>query len=63
MPMDVMQILGFSRSTTYEVIRSGRLPSVVEGSTRFVTERGITEYIALLEREAQQDHNEIGRAA
>ncbi|WP_109525005.1 helix-turn-helix domain-containing protein [Nocardia aurea] len=51
---DVVRLLGFSRSLIYELIRSGRLPSVSEGRARRITANGIREYIALLEKEAEE---------
>ncbi|MGN9837574.1 helix-turn-helix domain-containing protein [Nonomuraea sp. H19] len=50
---DVVRLLGQSRSSVYELIRSGRLKSVKEGRTRLVTAAAIGEYIALLEREME----------
>lgn len=49
---EVIQILSLSRSTVYELIRSGRLRTVKEGGTRLVPAGAITEYVALLEQEA-----------
>jgi excisionase family DNA binding protein len=51
---DAMRILSLSRSVIYELIRSGRLRSVKEGRTRLITAAAIRDYIALLEREAQE---------
>ncbi|MEU8355943.1 helix-turn-helix domain-containing protein [Nonomuraea sp. NPDC048882] len=50
---DAMTLLGQSRSSIYELIRSGRLRSVKEGRTRLIPSTAICEYIALLEREAE----------
>lgn len=50
---EAMRLLGQSRSSIYELIRSGRLRSVKEGRTRLVPSTAIREYIALLEREAE----------
>ena len=49
---DAMVVLSMSRSVIYEQIRSGRLRSVTQGRTRLIPASAITEYIALLEREA-----------
>ena len=49
---DVMQVLSMSRTVIYEQLRSGRLRSVKQGTTRFVTVQAIAEYIELLETEA-----------
>ncbi len=50
---DAMDVLSMSRSVIYEQIRSGRLRSVTQGRTRLIPASAITDYIALLEREAQ----------
>jgi excisionase family DNA binding protein len=49
---EAMEVLSLSRSVIYEQLRSGRLRSVTQGRTRFVPAAAITEYVALLEREA-----------
>ncbi|MFI6902173.1 helix-turn-helix domain-containing protein [Nonomuraea sp. NPDC050394] len=49
---DAMRLLSLSRSVIYELIRSGRLHSVTEGRTRLIPATAISDYIALLEREA-----------
>ena len=49
---DVMSVLNMSRSVIYEQIRAGRLHTVKQGRRRYVTAAGITDYVALLEREA-----------
>ena len=50
--VDAAAVLSLSRSAIYEQIRSGRLRSVTQGRTRLIPASAITEYIALLEREA-----------
>ena len=50
--VDAVAVLSLSRSVIYEQIRSGRLRSVTQGRTRLIPASAITEYIALLEREA-----------
>ncbi|XKK58193.1 helix-turn-helix domain-containing protein [Streptomyces sp. ARC12] len=45
-------MLGLSRSVVYGLIRVGRLRTVKEGRTRLVPASAITDYVALLEREA-----------
>jgi excisionase family DNA binding protein len=52
-----MAVLSLSRSVIYELIRSGRLRSVKEGTSRLIPARAIAEYVSLLERES------AGRAA
>ncbi len=47
-----MRVLSMSRTVIYELIRSGRLRSVTEGRTRFIPASAISDYVALLEREA-----------
>jgi hypothetical protein len=51
---DVMSALSMSRSVIYEQIRAGRLRTVKQGRRRYVTAAGITDYVALLEREASR---------
>jgi len=45
-------VLSMSRTVIYELIRSGRLRSVKQGRSRLIPASAITEYVALLEREA-----------
>lgn len=47
-----MAALSLSRSKIYELIRAGRLRAVKEGRGRLVPATAITDYVALLEREA-----------
>lgn len=49
---EAIEILSLSRSTVYELIRSGRLRTVKEGGTRLVPANAISEYVTLLEWEA-----------
>jgi excisionase family DNA binding protein len=49
---EAMEILSMSRSVIYELIRSGRLRTVKEGRARLIPASAITDYVALLEREA-----------
>lgn len=51
---DAMRVLSMSRTVIYEQIRSGRLRSVKQGRTRYITESAIRSYIALLEKEAEE---------
>jgi excisionase family DNA binding protein len=50
---EAMQLLSLSRSVIYKQIRSGRLRSVKEGTTRLIPAEAIAEYVALLEAEAE----------
>jgi excisionase family DNA binding protein len=50
---EVMRLLSMSRSVIYQQIRSGRLRSVKEGKTRLIPADAITDYVALLEAEAE----------
>jgi excisionase family DNA binding protein len=50
---EAMLMLSLSRSVIYQQLRSGRLRSVKEGSSRRIPAAAIAEYIALLEREAE----------
>ncbi|WP_406289575.1 helix-turn-helix domain-containing protein [Embleya sp. NBC_00896] len=49
---EVVRILRLSRTVIYDLIRTGRLRTVKEGRARLVPATAITEYAALLEREA-----------
>ncbi|WP_032773360.1 helix-turn-helix domain-containing protein [Streptomyces sp. NRRL F-2202] len=49
---DAARVLGLSRSVVYDLIRAGRLRTVKQGRTRLVPASAITDYVALLEREA-----------
>ena len=51
---DAMVILSLSHTSIYEQIRSGRLRSVKEGRARRITDAAIRDYIALLEKEAEE---------
>jgi excisionase family DNA binding protein len=51
---DVVRLLGLSRTVIYELIRSGRLRSVKEGRARRISDAAIRDYIALLEKEAEE---------
>lgn len=50
---EAMRLLSLSRSVVYNQIRTGRLRSVKEGSTRLIPADAIADYIALLEAEAE----------
>ena len=52
---DAMQILSMSRTVIYEQLRSGRLRSVHQGRARLISAAAITDYIALLEAEAETE--------
>ncbi|WP_214415632.1 helix-turn-helix domain-containing protein [Sphaerisporangium fuscum] len=52
---DAMKVLRLGRTAIYELIRSGRLRSVREGRARLIPATAIRDYVALLEREAQED--------
>ena len=49
---DAMRLLSLSRSVIYEQMRVGRLKSVTQGRTRLIPAVAIADYIALLQREA-----------
>lgn len=51
---EAMVLLAMSRSTIYEQMRSGRLRSVTQGTSRFIPESALHEYVELLEKEAQE---------
>ena len=50
-----MQLLSLSRSVIYEQIRTGRLKSVTQGRTRLIPASAITDYVSMLQREADGD--------
>lgn len=52
---EAMRLLSLSRSVIYTLLRTGRLRSVKEGSTRLIPAEAIDEYVALLEAEAEAD--------
>ncbi|HVB43636.1 MAG TPA: helix-turn-helix domain-containing protein [Streptosporangiaceae bacterium] len=52
---EAMRLLSLSRSVIYNQLRTGRLRSVKEGSTRLIPADAIAEYVALLEAEAEAD--------
>ena len=51
---DAMRLLRLSRSVIYEQLRSGRLRSIRQGRARLITAAAIRDYIALLEKEAEE---------
>lgn len=51
---EVMAILRLGRSTVYQLLRSGRLESVHEGSARRIPASAVLEYVELLKREASE---------
>ena len=50
---EATKVLSLSRTTIYELIRSGRLRSCTEGVTRLIPVDAITEYKALLLKESE----------
>ncbi|MEU6967494.1 helix-turn-helix domain-containing protein [Kitasatospora aureofaciens] len=50
---DAVQVLNLSRTVIYDLIRTGRLRTVNEGRSRRIPAAAITDYVALLEREAR----------
>ncbi len=53
---EAMALLNLSRSQIYELIRSGRLLTVMVGRRRLVPAEAITAYVALLVSEAGHGH-------
>ncbi|PGH46916.1 helix-turn-helix domain-containing protein [Streptomyces sp. Ru87] len=49
---DATRILRLSRTTIYDLMRTGRLRTVKEGGARLIPASAVAEYVALLEREA-----------
>jgi excisionase family DNA binding protein len=52
---EAMLLLSMSRSAIYEQIRSGRLRSLQQGRARLISAAAMHDYVALLEREAQEE--------
>ena len=50
---EAMRLLSLSRSVIYNQIRAGRLRSVKQGNARLIPADAITDYVALLEAEAE----------
>ncbi|MEU6429750.1 helix-turn-helix domain-containing protein [Microbispora sp. NPDC046973] len=51
---DAARVLGLGKTKIYELIRGKRLRSVTEGRTRLIPAEAITEYLTLLEKEAEE---------
>ena len=52
---EAMALLSIGRSVIYGLLTSGRLRSVREGRTRLIPASAISEYVAFLEQEADND--------
>jgi excisionase family DNA binding protein len=52
---EAMHLLSMSRTVIYAQLRSGRLRSVHQGRARLIPATAITDYITLLETEAQAE--------
>lgn len=52
---EAMVLLSMSRSALYEQLRTGRLRSVQQGRARLISAAAMRDYVALLEREAQEE--------
>lgn len=52
---EVMKMLRLGRSAVYEQLHRKRLRSVREGRSRRIPAAAVAEYIALLEREAEEE--------
>jgi hypothetical protein len=50
---DAVSVLRMSRAFIYRQIKEGRLRTVKEGGATFITAGALADYVALLEREAQ----------
>lgn len=51
---EAMRLLSLSRSVIFEQLKAGRLRSVKEGRALLIPASAIDDYVALLEREAQE---------
>ena len=52
-PKEAAIVLGISRATLYDLIRTGRLRSVKDGGMRFITLDALREYVHQLEHHAK----------
>ena len=48
---EVVRMLNLSRSTVFELLRTGRLRSVHQGRSRLIPAASLREYVGLLEQE------------
>jgi excisionase family DNA binding protein len=53
-PKEAAQMLGIGRATLYDLMRSGRLRSVKDGSMRFITRDALHAYVRQLEAQAEE---------
>jgi excisionase family DNA binding protein len=53
-PKEAAQMLGIGRDKLYDLMRCGRLRSVKDGRSRFITATALTEYVVTLETEAHR---------
>jgi excisionase family DNA binding protein len=49
---EAARLLSLGRTVIYEQIRAGRLRSIQQGRARLISSEAISDYIALLEKEA-----------
>ena len=48
---EVVRMLNLSRSTVFELLRTGRLRSVHQGRSRLIPASSLREYVVMLEKE------------
>jgi excisionase family DNA binding protein len=53
-PKEAAQMLGIGRATLYDLMRSGRIRSVKDGSMRFITLDALRDYVRQLEDQADK---------
>jgi len=53
-PKEAATALGIGRDKLYDLMRSGRLPSVKDGGARFITAGALRAYVDRLEAEASK---------
>ena len=58
---DAVSVLRMSRAFIYKQIKEGRLHTVKEGGAMFITAGALADYVALLEREA--DDRDVSNSA
>ena len=53
-PGEAAKVLGRSKSSLYELIRSNRIRSIKDGKFRFITADALREYVRTLEHDYEE---------
>jgi excisionase family DNA binding protein len=53
-PGEAAKVLGRSKSSLYQLIRSNRIRSIKDGKFRFITAEALLDYVRTLEREYEE---------